>query len=274
MSIANCGQVPPQLVRDAIISLTTRVPADAGGPGVGISMVAAAGNGTFNGCSATVVAYPAAYPEVIAVSAIDSINGFRAGYSQGAAVELTAPGINVATVLPGGGLSPTLKSGSSYSSPHVAGLIADIRALHNTWSAADVRSKLQQTATKISGQVLPRDDRFGYGLINAYDVLYVPPPTQFVVSAGAPGSVQTKGTYALTGSGSDPASGWLWDRSDDNGATWYGWSSSQNSSFVAYSGSYSITWRLTASRNSDGSIGTGYATTVVCTPGNTCGDPL
>ena len=170
MGFGNCGDLPPSTVQTAISRFTTRVPADAANPGVGVSLVASAGNGTLTSptpCPTTAVSYPAAYSEVIAVAAIDQNNATMQGFSVGPDVELSAPGICVKGLLVGGGDHPCL-TGTSFAAAHVAGLIAAIRATNNTWSAADVRGRLQATATKIAGQTLPRDNRFGYGLINAY----------------------------------------------------------------------------------------------------------
>jgi subtilase family protein/flagellar hook capping protein FlgD len=87
----------------------------------------------------------------------------------------------------------------------------------------------------------------------------------FVVTADAPGLVTAKSTYSLTGSASDPASGWLWEQSQDGGP-WGWWSNNQSTQFVAYAGTYTLDWRLSAHRNSDGSPDTGFATTRVCIP--------
>jgi hypothetical protein len=85
----------------------------------------------------------------------------------------------------------------------------------------------------------------------------------FVVTATAPQHVTNKATYPLTGSASNWATNWRWDRSDNNGATWYLWANSQNSSFISYFGCYTIYWRLTATRASDGVVRSGTATTTV-----------
>lgn len=173
MSFANCGELPPATVKSALQQLAARVPGDAGYPGVGVSLVAAAGNGTAQGCATNTVGYPAKYPEVIAVSAVTSKNAFPSGYSQGPEVELAAPGYGLITLRPSGGTDSS-KNGTSYAAPHVAGLIAAIRAQNNTWSAATVRAKLQQYAKKVAGQALPRDNRFGYGIVDPYEVLSHP----------------------------------------------------------------------------------------------------
>ena len=175
MSFGNCGQLPPPEVQEAIQQFSNRVPSDAAYPGVGVSLVAAAGNGTSStlDCPTRAVVYPAAYPEVIAVAAIDVNNDTDPTFSVGPQVELSAPGICVDGLRVGGGVDPCI-SGTSFAAPHVSATIAAIRAIRNTWSASYVRTRLQQTAIKITGQTLPRDDRFGYGIVNGYTVLSPP----------------------------------------------------------------------------------------------------
>jgi len=109
-------------------------------------------------------------------------------------------------------------------------------------------------------------DQVGFG----YTVLGEVAP--FTVTASAPGFVTVKSTYSLTGSASDPAHGWLWEQSYDGGP-WGWWDSQQNSAFVAYAGTYTLDWRLSAQRNFDNAVGTGFATTEVCIPYNpaSCG---
>lgn len=100
----------------------------------------------------------------------------------------------------------------------------------------------------------------------AYAVLGTPqPPPAFVVSADAPGYVTVKSTYDLLGSANAPATNWEWQQSYDGGPYSF-WSSNQNSSFVAYAGQYTLDWRLTARRSSDGARDTAYTTTIVCIP--------
>ncbi|MGH7615478.1 MAG: S8 family serine peptidase [Gemmatimonadales bacterium] len=103
----------------------------------------------------------------------------------------------------------------------------------------------------------PNQVGFGYAVLGQV--------APFVVTASAPGLVTVKSTYSLTGSASDPATGWLWQQSYDGGP-WGFWSSNQNSAFVAYAGTYTLDWRLSANRNFDSARDTGYATTRVCIP--------
>jgi len=83
----------------------------------GIVLVAAAGN-----TSLDPVEYPGAYPEVIAVSATNMYQELADFSAVGPEVDLAAPGEDVFTTSFYGGAEYT--SGTSFSSPHVAGVVA------------------------------------------------------------------------------------------------------------------------------------------------------
>jgi hypothetical protein len=98
----------------------------------------------------------------------------------------------------------------------------------------------------------------------------------FVVTATVPSLVTVKTTYSLTGSASSAAANWLWEQNVDGGAYGY-WSNQQNSSFLAYNGTYTLGWRLSATGTSYGTTrDTAWAETRVCIPYNpaTCGYAL
>jgi subtilisin family serine protease len=81
----------------------------------GIVIVAAAGN------DSTEVGYPARYPEVVAVSAVEQDLSFAYYSNYGADVDFTAPGSFVFSTVPGG---YSWYSGTSMATPHVAGVAA------------------------------------------------------------------------------------------------------------------------------------------------------
>jgi subtilisin family serine protease len=124
----------------------------------GVTYVVAAGNSAAN--SSTFV--PAAYDEVITVSALADFNGQPGGgaastcrvdvddtfadfSNYGADVDLIAPGVCILSSWKGGGYNTI--SGTSMASPHAAGGAALYKATHATASPATVKSALQAAGT-------------------------------------------------------------------------------------------------------------------------------
>ena len=128
----------------------------------GIVLVAAAGNE--NGGP---VVYPAAYEEVIAVSATDREDNLASFSSTGPEVELAAPGVDIYSTYKDGEYEAL--SGTSMAAPHVAGTAALIIALGVT-DNSDVRNRLDTTAEDLGAGGW--DSEFGYGLVDAYKAVY------------------------------------------------------------------------------------------------------
>jgi thermitase len=125
--------------------------------GNGAVIVAAAGNdGNSN------VNYPAGYPEVVSVAATDSNDQHASFSNTNADVEVAAAGVNVLSVKRGGGY--VAFSGTSMATPHAAGVAALI-AFHNpTWTASQIRSKLDSAVDDLGTP--GRDTTFGFGRVN------------------------------------------------------------------------------------------------------------
>ena len=135
----------------------------------GITYVAAAGNSASD--AATFV--PAAYPEVIAVSAIADFDGEAGGAAGchldfasftfncddqlasfsnfGSVVDVAAPGVSVYSTWTGGGYQAI--SGTSMASPHVAGVAALVRAANPTLSPAQVKSLIEDSGENPDGSL-------------------------------------------------------------------------------------------------------------------------
>lgn len=122
-----------------------------------IAIVAASGN---DGPNAAPL-FPAAYPGVIAVSAVDAKLRVLAEACGGGHVSFAAPGADMLAATPAGGFASV--RGTSYAAPLVAGLIARAMADRNEASVAAVVQQLAASADDRGSK--GRDRRYGYGLV-------------------------------------------------------------------------------------------------------------
>ncbi len=129
---------------------------------VGVVLVAAAGNEGDDG-----VTYPAKFPEVIAVAAIDSSDNVPSWSSKGPEVELAAPGVDILSTLPNSRYGSY--SGTSMAAPHVAGtvglVIAKLISSGVSYTVEDIRTLLRDTADDIGPAGW--DSESGYGVVRA-----------------------------------------------------------------------------------------------------------
>jgi subtilisin len=131
----------------------------------GIVLVAAGGN---DGPGINTVDYPAAYLEVIAVSAIDAANNVPSWSSRGPEIDLTAPGINIYSTYRGGGYRTM--QGTSMSTPHVTGVVALRQEDHPSENPNTIEAILEANA-----DFLPFSPTLvGAGLVNAHKVVTAP----------------------------------------------------------------------------------------------------
>ncbi|MGX1886356.1 type VII secretion-associated serine protease mycosin [Streptomyces sp. NPDC055287] len=110
----------------------------------GALIVAASGNDGANGESANT--YPASYPGVLAVAASDR-NDERAFFSQaGDFVDVAAPGVGMVSTVPTSGQCAA--DGTSFAAPYVAGVAALLKEKHPKWSAAQITTRIQESAQR------------------------------------------------------------------------------------------------------------------------------
>ena len=152
---------PGQAVHDKIIEAYN----------AGIVLVAAAGNEGDGDPSTEEISYPAAYPEVISVGAIDKDDNVASFSNTGFHVEVVAPGVDIYSTYKNGGYD-TL-SGTSMATPHVSGLIALFIAMNGKLPVGTfddtgtntIRGWLHSTALDLGPSGW--DPAYGYGLIQA-----------------------------------------------------------------------------------------------------------
>lgn len=132
-------------------------------------LVAAAGDNNTNN-----IGYPAAYPDVICVGAINSAGKRWANSNFGDKIDYVAPGENVLTINPGGQVVSI--SGTSAACAYVTGVVALLKSSANL-SALEIKQVLKESVNKDalylgnwSGNgVSRRCPQYGYGLVNAYN---------------------------------------------------------------------------------------------------------
>ncbi len=106
--------------------------------------------------------YPAAWPEVLSVTAVDADRRIYANAVRGAHLDLAAPGVDVWVARAGGG---AYASGTSYAAPYVTGLAARHWWQNSRLTASGLRRILRERALDL-GRPGP-DPIFGAGLVQA-----------------------------------------------------------------------------------------------------------
>ena len=127
----------------------------------GAVVLAAGGN---NGQAGNSPMYPAAYPEAIAVAAIDTDRSHPTFGNTGSYIDVAAPGVGIVSTW---GSSPTAyasATGTSMATPFASAEAALIISTNPSLSSARVTQILESTATDLGPRGV--DPIFGHGLIN------------------------------------------------------------------------------------------------------------
>lgn len=227
-----------------------------GAAAAGILLVASAGNTyAVSNCGVT---YPAKYPEVMAVSGTLEDDSFAeppplppsgstgggctnpetgvplavcstsfpphcSGSRSGPEVEIAAP-FEVRSLKAGMDYGPAC--GTSMSAGVVSGVAALLWSRNPTWSAAQVRNRLKETALPL-GPAL----KFGSGRINPVAALYPPPPPLTATIVGSNMIVETGNhswNASVTGGSGSPSYHWEYSENESGPFTSVGTSSSVN----------------------------------------------
>jgi serine protease len=224
----------------------------------GVTIVAAAGNDGSNNS----IDYPGAYPEVIAVAALES-NKARASYSDGGPqLDIAAPGSNVVSTIGSSDTAYGTMSGTSMATPHVAGALALAMSCAPAGTTrTQIVNALYSTAEDLGAA--GRDDLYGYGLARADRLVATictggggptnnPPVASFTTSSSGL-AVSVDGTASSDPDGDPLTYAWTYgDGGTGSGAT--------ASHTYAAAGTYSI--GLTVSDGRGGSNSTTRSVTV------------
>jgi subtilisin family serine protease len=126
----------------------------------GVVLVAAAGNAG----PRSPPLFPAADPNVIAVTATDAEDKVLRAANRGRHIALAAPGVDILAPAPGARYQIT--SGTSIAAAHVSGVVALLLARKPGLGPDAVRKVLLSSAADLGPK--GRDDQFGAGLADAY----------------------------------------------------------------------------------------------------------
>jgi subtilisin family serine protease len=128
----------------------------------GIVLVASVGN---EGPNAAPL-YPAADPNVIAVTATDANDRLFAGANRGSYVVVAAPGVDV--LVPAPHAEYGLSTGTSVAAAHVSGVVALLLARKPNLDPDAIRALLKSSARALAGDP---DNGGGAGIANAYEAI-------------------------------------------------------------------------------------------------------
>ncbi|HJU30928.1 MAG TPA: S8 family serine peptidase [Hyphomicrobiaceae bacterium] len=186
--IVNMSIVGPSddLVHDRIADMARR----------GVVFVAAAGNG---GPDAP-AGYPAAYEEVIAVTAVDRRRGSYDSANRGTYIDVAAPGVQILTALPDGQLG--MLSGTSFAAPFVTSVVAvayeDTQLARAAGNGADHEAPKAVMLSKLFGkeELAKRSPVYGHGVIRAPAYCGKQMWSAAVAPVGAPTAASTIGGWS------------------------------------------------------------------------------
>ncbi|WP_327174803.1 type VII secretion-associated serine protease mycosin [Streptomyces sp. NBC_01335] len=159
----------------------------------GVSVVASAGNSGEKGDSTS---YPAAYPGVIAVAAVDKYDTHASFSTRHWYATVSAPGDDIVVANPD--RHYYIEWGTSAAAAFVSGAVALVRAAHPDLTPAEIKTLLAKTARDAPAG--GRDDTHGYGIVD---------PPAAIAAGGDAAQADSKAAAAgygkkYFGSGPDP----------------------------------------------------------------------
>jgi len=144
----------------------------------GVVLVAAVGNAG----PRSPPLYPAADPNVIAVTATDADDKPFAQANRGTHIAVAAPGVNILAAAPDGGYQ--MPSGTSFAAAEISGIAALLLERNPKLDAAAIRRILMATAHDLGTP--GHDDQFGSGLADALAAVNAAGPKSSDASATVP----------------------------------------------------------------------------------------
>jgi PKD repeat protein len=204
--------------------------------------------------------YMSGRTDIIAVASTEQ-NDLKSDFSNyGAYVDVSAPGTDILSLYhnhddPNNDYIATV-SGTSMATPIAASVAALIWSQNPSWSAAQVRTQLQDSADDIDGLNPAYAGKLGSGRVNAFNAVNTGTPCDVVAAFTAN---TTSGCAPLNVSFTDQSTGpitsWSWNFGDGNTSTAQNPSHSYNAA-----GSYTVSLTVTSATCNDVETKTSYIT--------------
>jgi subtilisin family serine protease len=150
----------------------------------GLVLIAAAGNAG----PKSKPLFPAAYPNVIAVTATDADDKLFTGANQGRHIAVAAPGVDILLPAPERGYQVT--TGTSFAAAEVSGIVALMLERRPDLGHDGVRKALATTARDLGPKGF--DPQFGAGLVDAYAALRSLEPMPTTAAREVPATTGTR----------------------------------------------------------------------------------
>jgi type VII secretion-associated serine protease mycosin len=147
-----------------------------------VVVVAAAGNTNGSAASSGVVNYPAGYPGVLSVGAIDEKDAVTQFSRTATPVSVVAPGADLLGPGAGGPGLVTGQDGTSFAAAFVTGVVALVRAYRPGLRADQVVRRVEATADRPPGTAVG----FGWGVVDPYQALSEELPEEYGVAPVSP----------------------------------------------------------------------------------------
>ena len=136
---------------------------------LGALVVAAAGNDGDDGFF-----YPAAYRHVLAVASTNSSDQKSSFSNYGFWVDVAAPGENIYATWQSTTTRYSFGTGTSFSSPIVAGIAALVKAVHQDWTPSMIAEQIRLNTDNINNPNPAYNRQLGNGRVNAFKAVSLP----------------------------------------------------------------------------------------------------
>jgi type VII secretion-associated serine protease mycosin len=137
-----------------------------------VVLVSSSGN---DGNHGTPVEYPAAFPGVVAVGAVDRRGAVWAKSSTGPAVTLAAPGVDISSTGNKSNTAYRVADGTSDATAYVSAIAALVRSKYPELSAGQVINRMIKSAVAPPDKSAVPNDRYGYGIASPREALKANP---------------------------------------------------------------------------------------------------